>query len=380
MPAPDVVFALTGDVRRNSRALRQLRTLAAEGLSVTVLTLGPAVSQPLLSKGLRLRVLPMPAGRGPLFFWHLHRLFRQAACELPARVYHASDLYTLPALHTAARSHSGLLAYDARELYAHVAATAGRPWIRLFWQAVERRYIRRAGAVFTVSPSIAQVLQETYHIAAPVVLYNAPPAQSLAPSDVLRERLGLSADTVIVLHQGQLRPHRGVARLTTAFRHVPGAVLVFLGDGPLKPALQQSALHPALTGRVHFLDPVPPDALLPVTASADVGVTLLEDVCLNHRYALPNKLFEYLRAGVPVLGSDLPEVRRVVMGYDVGCVVDPTDEAALAATLRHIVGHPQLRVRWAHNAPAVFDTYGWEQSAARFVRAYQNLMTSEEIS
>ena len=379
MPAPDVVFALTGDVRRNSRALRQLRTLAAEGLSVLILTLGPPAHQPSLSKGLSLHVLPSPAGRGPLFFGRVHRLFRQAAREFPAQVYHASDLYTLPALHAAARAHAGRLAYDARELYAHVAATTGRPWIRLFWQSVERRYIRRADAVFTVSPSIAQALQQTYRITPPIVLYNAPPAQSLAPSGVLRERLGLSADTAIVLHQGQLRSHRGVTRLVEAFRHVPGGVLVFLGDGPLKPALRQSALHPELAGRVHFLDPVPPDALLPVTASADIGVTLLEDVCLNHRYALPNKLFEYLRAGVPVLGSDLPEVRRVVMDYDVGRVVDPADEAALADTLRYMVDHSEDRARWARNAPAVFDTYSWEQSAARFVRTYQNLTASQEV-
>ena len=107
MPSPDVVFALTGDVRRNSRALKQLRALAALGATVEVLTFGPPADDPSLEQGIRLRVLHRPPGSGPRLFARVHRLFAQAARQIPARVYHASDLYTLPALHAAAQRHGG---------------------------------------------------------------------------------------------------------------------------------------------------------------------------------------------------------------------------------------------------------------------------------
>ena len=160
MPSPDVVFALTGDVRRNSRALKQLRALAALGATVEVLTFGPPADDPSLEEGIRLRVLHRPPGSGPRFFARAHRLFAQTAGQLSARVYHASDLYTLPALHTAARRHGGRLVYDARELYPYVASTARRPWARGVWRFVEGRHIRHADAVFTVSHSIADRLAQ----------------------------------------------------------------------------------------------------------------------------------------------------------------------------------------------------------------------------
>src|SRR5699024_314336 len=127
-----------------------------------------------LGDGLRARVLPTPAGRGPRFFWAAHRRFRAAALATPAALYLASDLYTLPALADAARRHGARLTFDSRELYAALDSSAGRPWVRAGWGAVERRYIGRADAVFTVNHAIAERLTRAYGIAPPVVLYNAP--------------------------------------------------------------------------------------------------------------------------------------------------------------------------------------------------------------
>lgn len=373
MPSPDVVFALTGDVRRNSRALKQLRALAALGATAEALTLGPATADPWLEERIRLRVLPRPSGSGPVFFARVHRLFKQIARQIPARVYHASDLYTLPALHAAAQRHGGRLVYDARELYPFVAATAGRPWVQWFWQIVEGRHLRHADAVFTVSDSIADRLAQTYGVARPTVLYNVPPHRAVVDSGYLRAQTRVAPDTVVLLHQGQIQQGRGCALLADAMRDVRGAVLVFLGGGPLKPTLQQHVATAHLDDRVRFLDPVPPDALLPVTASADVGITLLEDTCLNHRFALPNKLFEYLMAGLPVLASDLPEIRSVVESFAVGCLVDPADRAALVKTLQRMVDDKEARARWAAHAPRVFETFSWEKASQRFTQTYQDL-------
>ena len=374
MSTPDVLFALTGDVRTNSRALKQLRVLVGLGLSVEVLTFGPPAGDEGPIPGVRLHVLEQPEGSGPAFFRAVDRRYREAALETPAHVYHASDLYVLPGLHAAARRHGGRLVYDARELYTHVASTAGRPWVRLAWRLVEGRHIRAADAVLTVSQSIADRLASRYGIDPPVVLYNVPEHQAVTPSTYLRDATGAPPDLPILLHQGSVQKDRGCFLLADAMRDVPDALLVFLGGGPLKPVLEKHVEAHGLGDRVRLLDPVPPDALLPITASADVGITLLEDTCLNHRFALPNKLFEYLMAGLPVLASDLLEIRRVVVGHDVGLVVDPTDRTALVATLRQMSTDKDAWARWAAGAKTVFETFSWERASHRLRYIYKDLI------
>ncbi|GAB5519105.1 MAG: glycosyltransferase family 4 protein [Rhodothermales bacterium] len=375
----DILFALTGDVHRNSRALKQLRVFGAMGLHTTVLTLGDGPAPPNLPNT-RLISVALPPARGPRHFWNVHQTFARHAEQVTARVYHASDLYVLPALNRARqrRQPTAKLVYDARECYPHVASTVGRPWVTAVWKRVERRALRHADAVFTVSDSIADWMVATYGIRRPQLLHNVPAYQAVPPTNDLREQLGLTDDTPIILHQGQMRKYRGCAWLVEAMAHVHDAHLVFLGRGLLQLELAARAEALGLSARVHFLPPVPPDALLPVTASADIGVTLLEDVCLNHRYALPNKLFEYLMAGLPVVASALPECRRVVEAHGVGHIVDPTDTAQLADTLRIMLAERVLwRQRVNQHVTTVFETFSWEMASQRLTETYTTLLAGD---
>jgi len=249
----DVVFALTGDVRRNSRAIKQLRLLRALGLTVTVFSLVGKNDAPHLPVDVQLSLLPRPAGGGPQFFRKVRQTFLQAALKTAARVYHASDLYTLRALRLAAKKHDGALVYDARELYPHVASTAGRPWVRAYWQWTERRDIRSADAVFTVSDSIAKRLQHSYGISRPPVLHNVPPSQKAIPSGKLRQRAKADSDKVLILHQGSIQKGRGCFLLADAMHDVRGAVLVFMGGGPQKPALVEMIQTQGLEERIRMI-------------------------------------------------------------------------------------------------------------------------------
>ena len=370
---PRVVFALTGNVWRNSRALKQIQLLFRLGFEVTVYSLGdrkPAFLPPQV----RVIDLPRPAGTGPVFFYRNVRLFRKVLQESRAAIYHASDLYVLPAVASIARQQGARLVYDARECYPHVFATRGRPWVRWFWRSIERYGIRHADALFTVSQSIAHHMAGAYHIRPPYVLHNAPPMRPVPASKLLHSMLNLPPETVIFLHQGQIQPGRGCNRMVDALRKVQGGVLVFLGGGALKEALRNRVREQKMAQRVFFLDPVPPEELLNITSSADVGISLLEDTCLNHRYALPNKLFEYLMAGVPVLGSKLPEMEGVLVPHRAGWVVDPDDVAALSSTMQTLVDNPEARKQAAQRTRTVFETFSWEKASKVFCDVYKTLI------
>ena len=376
---PHILFALVGDVRKSSRALRQLRALRGMGAFVEVLMFGEQPEDEHFAEGLalstdfRVRTLNTPHGRGPRFFWRVHRLFSRAAREIPAAVYIASDLYTLPALAAASSKHGGRLVFDSRELYAHLDSTAGRPWVRGVWTTIERRYIRRADAVLTVNRSIADRLATAYGIEPPLVLHNVPARASVSRSNRLREELGLPENRRIVLYQGGLREGRGLPQLIKAVAQVPDAQLVVIGDGPFEAKAKHLAAP--LGGRARFLPFTPPDALPYYTASADLGAMLTEPLTESLRLALPNKLFEYLMAGIPVLAGRTPEVQHVVETFDIGMVVDPDDHQQLATSLQRALFNETDRARWRSNAPKALHAYAWERDAKRFQQLILDLLT-----
>ncbi len=176
-----------------------------------------------------------------------------------------------------------------------------------------------------------------------------------------------------MLHQGAAAESRGCEVLVRAMAGVPGAHLVFLGS--VEPDVGEAIRREAAAvggGRVHFAGAAPLDRLLATTAEADVGVSLLQDTCENHRLALPNKLFEYVAAGVPVVVSDLPEMRRFVDAHGVGWTTRGSDPEAVAAALREALGSrgaPELRDRLSRAAGELT----WERERQGLYAVYDRL-------
>lgn len=376
---PDVVFALTGDVRANARAMRQLAVLADLGLRVRALGWMRGASGPLPDAlpGVAFEALPVPDGRGPRFFWNVHRALVRALQGAPARAYHASDLYTLPALSVAARRTGARTVFDSRELYPDTPAVAHRPLVRAAWRAVERVFVPHADAVLTVADGLADVLERRYRIARPLVLHNAPAPHDGPPED-LHGRAGLPPSARIVLHTGALRAGRGLFGLVEAMAAVqaavPEAALVLLGaDGGLGPALRTRA--EALGVRVAFVPPVPPAQVPAFAAAAAVAVVMLEPTCLNLRLALPNKLFEALAGGVPLVATDTPGVRGVVERFGVGEVVPAGDAAALGAALVRALSDPAWQAAARAQIPAARGAFDSAAADRRFAALYRSLLS-----
>jgi glycosyltransferase involved in cell wall biosynthesis len=128
-----------------------------------------------------------------------------------------------------------------------------------------------------------------------------------------------------------------------------------------------------LDGRVHLLGPVDPDRVIATARSADVGVSFIQNVGLNNYYSLPNKLFEYVHAGLPVVASAFPELERVVVGRDIGVTCDPADPHAIARALGELLGDDERRARMRANALAAAGELSWEAEGPRYVALFDNL-------
>jgi glycosyltransferase involved in cell wall biosynthesis len=310
---------------------------------------------------------------------------RAAAQAAPAaEVYHGHDLTALPAAIDAARRHPGAdVIYDSHELFLDAGIEARQPWFaRRLLRRFERRLIRKVAAVITVNDSISERLQQRYGAPAATIVRNAPPRQPIrtARPDLLRPSAGIPTGAPVVLYHGGFQRDRGLEILAESMTdpRLSAAHLVLLGFGPLEASLRSLAAEPRFDGRIHVLPAVPPDELLERVASADVSAMPNQPRTENERLSTPNKLFESIAVGTPVVSSDFPE-RRVIVIDDpdgpLGAVCDPTRPDLVGGALADVISLPpdamaDLRTRCQR---AAHERYNWETESARLLGVYDRL-------
>jgi len=289
-----------------------------------------------------------------------------------ADVVHAHDVNTLPTAWLAAVLTRSPLVYDAHEIstdregYASFRSLVG-------W--VEKRLMPRAAGTITTTDTRAKFFARAYGIPRPLVLQNRPRLTVVEHSQMIREELQLDKPWPIVLYQGGLQQGRGLERLVDVAAQVENAYFVFIGGGRLENELKDRARSLQLESRVHFIPTVALQKLPHYTASADIGVQPIENTCLNHFSTDSNKLFEYVVAGLPVVASSLPEIRKVVRKHDLGLLVQPGNTGELVAALQKLVADSALREHYHSNASRAAKQLNWEEQEHGLVKLYENLLS-----
>lgn len=377
-------------VGRMGRAIRQL-----PGGLIVIAALLPAAAVTAVWATVRLpfylsaRRRPTPPGGSTLDWlirwrWVVLGWARAAALAAPpAAVHHGHDLTGLEAAGLARRQSGGELVYDSHEIFLESGSNADRPRLLKGWLARrERRWSSEAFAVVTVNNSLARDLGRRLRASRIVVVHNCP-ARWIPPAprpDLIRSATGIPAGERIALYHGGFSAHRGLEQLAGAILE-PGLEsvhAVFLGYGSQRAMLDRMAADPRFGGRLHVLTAVPPSGLLPWVASADVAVVPIQPSTLNHRLSTPNKLFEALAAGVPVVVSDFEEMHEIVLGDPagpLGAVCQPTDVADVARAIRQVLELP------ADEAAALRDRclraahlrWSWESEIDGLIDLYRDL-------
>lgn len=376
-----VAMLLHKSVERDSRVRRAASALARAGHDVVVVDLPPEPrGGEARLDGFRVRSASPPRWVRERVPFHAYRVlflasFVRALMRERPDVVHAHDAAMLLPGYLGARLVGARLVYDSHEL------ATGVPYRERMWASLvrllERAIVPRCDGVVTVSDGIAERLRELYGLAEPpVVVRNIPELRAGGGppggrAGGLRARLGVG-DAPLVLHQGALAPRRGCEQMVRAMLELPDAHLAFLGDAWPGYAGEIEGLVRALSleRRVHFVPSVPVERLLAWTGEADVGVSLLDGDCENHRLALPNKVFEYVAAGVPVVASDLPELRALVDREGIGRCCAPDDPTALAAAIRDVLARNGALTSTLDRARR---TLAWEVEQRQLTDLYEHL-------
>jgi glycosyltransferase involved in cell wall biosynthesis len=300
-----------------------------------------------------------------------------AAIKEKAQIYHAHDLNTLQMAYTAARRVGARLIYDSHELYTEMGARSRIE--KQKWTKLEKGLIGKADKVITINQSIAGELVQRYAIAYPEVIMNCPPKTSLnipakSGDNLYRTRFNLSPDIKIILYSGGFSSNRGLDLLVqSAFYLKDKRVIIFMGEGKIENQLRALTDENKLNKKVLFMPSVPQKEVVLYTQSADIGVIPYQKVGLNNYYSTPNKLFDFIMAGIPVAASNFPELKRIIEGNYIGKVFNEKDPKDMARIINEILddalGYQQMKA----NAKKTAEVYSWENEEKKLIRIYNDL-------
>jgi len=312
-----ITVAVTNDLATDQRVDRTCRALADDGWDVLLvgrrLPESPALAaRPYATKRMRLLFR-----RSALFYAEYNiRLFLLLLAGRTDYIY-SNDTDTLAACCLAAIIRRKPLAFDAHELFPDVPELEGKPRVQAVWRWVERRCLPHVRQAFTVSQDVADEYRRRYGTEMTVVrnVPNRTPQPPRAAQPPALPRL--------LLYQGAVNVGRGVHELIDVLQLLPDCRLVVAGDGDCLAAERRHAASLPWADRVQFLGRVQPEQLHSLTARADLGFCLLQDLGLNYRYSLPNRIADFANAGVPVLATAFPEISRTLQHYGTGTLAEP---------------------------------------------------------
>lgn len=264
------------------------------------------------------------------------------------------------------------LVYDTHELETETSGLHGFRKTLVKW--MEKVLIHCVDLVFVVSENIADWYAKEYGIQRPTVILNAPKQANYQKTNHFREKLGIKNDSLIVLYQGGLTTGRGVELLLKTFlsRDNDNVVIVFMGYGELEHVIQQASRD---HNTVFFHTAVAPEIVLEYTASADIGVSFIENTCLSYFFCLPNKLFEYAMAGLPVIVSDMKEMKEMVERYNMGVVVTSETTEAINGAIEQILASDMATLK--RNARRCAEENAWEVQEIKMIHEYRRVVYAQ---
>lgn len=359
-----VILSVTNDLVTDQRLHRVCHTLLSMGFD------------PLLLGRIRKDSLPLPEfpfgthrmklcfEKGPLFYIEFNiRLFFYLAFK-KARLLVANDLDTLLATYIIHKIRRIPLVYDSHEYFTEMPDLIGRKNVQSFWLRIERAVLPNIKKAYTVSEPIAEAYYKKYHLEFKVIR-NLP----LYREKVIEKKENTNSKTII--YQGALNMGRGIEDAIRAMKYLSDVTLIIAGDGYLKNKLDELIVEEKVENRVKMMGFVLPEALIKLTEGADLGLSLEEPLGANHEYALPNKLFDYIQARIPVLGAPLMCIQNIVHDYEIGEILQSREPKKMAAQIERMLKNREKRKEWHMNLEKAARKLNWEAEELKLMQIYE---------
>lgn len=287
----------------------------------------------------------------------------------------ANDLDTLLPNYIVSKLKGIPLVYDSHEYFTGVPEVQNRPFVKWVWKTIERSVFPYLKYVITVSEPIASLYEDEYHIR-PVVVRNFSKSSSHV-TPFSREELNVPLNDLLIVIQGTgINIDKGAEELINAVKITDGVSLLVVGSGDVITHLKQNVEILNLGGRVKFIPKVFWEELMKYTRMADAGMCLEKDTNLNYRYSLPNKLFDYITAGIPVVAGFLPETAKIIEDNNCGIVIPKVTPEEISKALKKLKDNRELLVRLRENAVIASESINWNCESAKVTELYKPILDS----
>jgi glycosyltransferase involved in cell wall biosynthesis len=357
-----IIISAISDLVTDQRVHRTALTFTRQGWKVTLIGRRLKNSLPLNARRYRAFRFKLPFEKGPFFYaaFNLRLFFYLMFRKFDLLV--ANDLDTLLANFLAAKLKRKPILYDSHEFFTGVPELENNSFARKVWLTIERLIFPRLKYIVTVNDSIAALYSELYGKKVRVIR-NIPEMPLLTgrfQKEVIRESISVENGKKLLIMQGAgINVDRGAEEAVLAMQYIDFAMLLIIGSGDVIDKLKQMVKENNLSSKVMFFNKMPFDQLMNYTRAADAGLTLDKDTNLNYRLSLPNKLFDYIHAGIPVLASYVPEVKKIVEQYNIGVVIENHEPRHIADKITYMFADPNRYNGWKANVAAAARQFSW---------------------
>jgi glycosyltransferase involved in cell wall biosynthesis len=286
-----------------------------------------------------------------LFFYLIFRKFDYVL---------SNDLDTLPACFFGSKIKNTNLVYDSHELFSEGPELQGRKFVQGFWRSLEDFFLPKVKNAYTVSQSIVEFYDSKYQNKMGVIR-NIPLKKDILEID----EVAFPTTKKTILYQGVLNPGRGLKPMIKALKFINDLDLIIIGYGKVEQDLKSFVAQEKMKDRVHFLGRVSRDKLFNYTKKATLGMVLEEPLGLSFQYSLPNKLFDYIHAEIPIVAGNLPEITRIINKYKVGVLVDNYEPKTIAKAINNLLKDEVLLSEIKKNQQKAKDVLCWEKESKK---------------
>ena len=363
MPSRRITLAVTNDLTYDQRMQRICRSLSEAEYEVTLVGRYRSNSLPLDTFPYAQVRLSCLFDKGKFFYLEYNlRLFFYLLFH-KADIICAIDLDTIVACYHAASLRDAKVVYDAHEYFPEVPEVVRRPRIKRIWQWVERTYLPKMDAVYTVTESIAETFAKAYN-------RDISTIRNLPYQDTIIE--SIKPTTRYILYQGALNEGRGLEHLIEAMPDLD-IELWLAGDGDITDMLKAQVKALSLENKVKFTGYVKPDELKRITAGAYIGINLLEMKGLSYYYSLANKFVDYIQAAVPQVCIDFPEYRKLNDQYHIALLVENLEKDTIKTAIERLIADKDLYAELKENCLVCRSELTWEREEVKLIALYEQL-------
>jgi len=376
-----IIVTVITDLVTDYRVHKVCQTLHQTGYAVLLIGVNKKKSLSLKSRDYQTDRLNMWFNRSVFFYAEFNiRLFFRLLRK-KADIYLGNDLDAMPATTLIARMKKKPLVYDSHEYFLGMAGLDEKPLRRSIWKLVEKAVFSRLKYIYTVSDPIRDMYAKTYHKSISVVrnlpLLNPKP-EPLDPEEVAwikQTEKEIPGNKILLIYQGAgINACRGAEELVLSMTYLPAHFhLLIIGGGDVFEKLETIIDEYQLNDKITLVPKVPFHVLATFTRRADLGLSIDKPSVLNHHYSLPNKLFEYLHAGVPVLASRLPEQEKIINNYEVGAFIEDHNPEHIAKKIKEIFADPGLLNRWKENTYQARTELNWENESKIILNIFKQV-------